>query len=249
MSIVLIAAGVLLWLAVVGGYLRFDREKLAEQVTRLSGGALVVVAIFLGLIGRELAAAATAIVGLTIMGAATDAVSNVGYSLGRRVRGVMALFGLGGIVGGRQSAVRSQFIEIVMNESRGIVGGRVLAGTFQGRVLARISATDLAVLRREISQDGNSVMLLDAYLDSRLPGWREDLKFDPRAGAGSAARPGEMTEQEAHEILGLEAGATLTEIRDAHRRLIKMMHPDVGGSAFLAAKINEAKDRLIRRHT
>lgn len=248
MSMILIAAAVLLWLAVVGGYLRFDREKLAEQVTRLSGGALVVVAIFLGLIGRELAAAATAIVGLTIMGAATDAVSNIGYSLGRRVRGTLALVGLGGVAGGQQSVVRSQFIEIVMNDSRGIVGGRVIAGTFAGRVLARMSITDLAILRREISRDGNSLAVLDAYLDSRQPGWREDLKFDPRAGAGGAARPGEMTEQEAHEILGLEAGATLAEIRDAHRRLIKMVHPDVGGSAFLAAKINEAKDRLIRRH-
>lgn len=249
MGMVLIGAAVVLWLAVVGGYLRFDREKLAEQVTRLSGGALVVVAIFLALIGRELAAAATAIVGLTIMGAATDAVSNIGYSLGRRVRDVMGLFGLAGIAGGRQSVVRSHFVEIVMSEARGIVGGRVLAGTFTGRVLTQMSTTDLAILRREISADGNSLMLLDAYLDGRQPGWREDLKFDPRAGAGGAARPGEMTEQEAHEILGLEAGATLAEVRDAHRRLIKMVHPDVGGSAFLAAKINEAKDRLIRRHS
>lgn len=248
MGIVIIAVGVLLWLAVVGGFLRFDRERLVEQVTRLSGGALVVVAIFLGLIGRELAAAATAIVGLTIMGAATDAVSNIGYSLGRRARGTLAFLGLGR-AGARQSVMRARFIEIVMDEAHGVSGGRVRAGTFAGRILARMSLTDLAILRREISGDADSQMLLDAYLDSREPGWREDLKFDPRTGAGGAARPGEMTEQEAHEILGLEAGATLAEIRDAHRRLIKMVHPDVGGSAFLAAKINEAKDRLIRRHS
>jgi hypothetical protein len=90
--------------------------------------------------------------------------------------------------------------------------------------------------------------LLDAYLDRRQPGWREDLKFDRDAGEGRAARAGNMTEKEAHEVLGLQPGAGQAEIREAHRRLIKAVHPDVGGSAFLAAKINEAKDRLIGKH-
>jgi hypothetical protein len=248
MNIIIIAAIVLVWLAFVGGYLRFDRERLVEQVTRLSGGALVVVAIFLALIGRELAAAATAIVGLTIMGAATDVVSNFGYSFGRRLRGILHLFGLGTLVGAKQSTMRTSFIEIVVDARTGITGGRVLSGTFAGRMLGQMSMVDLAILRREISGDRDSRLLLDAYLDRRQPGWREDLKFDRDAGQGGAARSGNMTEKEAHEVLGLQPGAGKAEIRDAHRRLIKAVHPDVGGSAFLAAKINEAKDRLIGKH-
>jgi hypothetical protein len=245
MNILIIAAIVLVWLAFVGGYLRFDREKLVEQVTRLSGGALVVVAVFLALIGRELAAAATAIVGLTIMGAATDVVSNVGYTFGRRVRGILGMFGVNTA---KQSTMRTGLIEIVVDARSGVTGGRVLSGTFAGRMLSQMSLVDLAILRREISGDRDSRQLLDAYLDRRQPGWREDLKFDRDAGQSSPARPGNMTEKEAHEVLGLQPGAGQAEVREAHRRLIKAVHPDVGGSAFLAAKINEAKDRLIGRH-
>jgi hypothetical protein len=248
MNILIIAVIVIVWLAFVGGYLRFDREQLVEQVTRLSGGALVVVAVFLALIGRELAAAATALVGLTIMGAATDVVSHIGYGFGRRAGAILRSFGLGALAGGRQSTVRSAFIELIADERTGIKGGRVLGGTFQGRLLGQMSVTDLAILRREISRDRDSLLLLDAYLDRREPRWREDLKFDRNAGQGGAARSSNMTEQEAHEVLGLKPGAGQAEVREAHRRLIKAVHPDVGGSAFLAAKINEAKDRLIGKH-
>jgi hypothetical protein len=248
MTMFIIAGLVLLYLAFVGGFLRFDREQLVEQVTRMAGGALMIVAIFLALIGRELAGAATALVGLTIMGAATDVVSNVGYNLGRRMRGVLRSVGLGALAGATRSTVRATLIEVIVDTRTGVVGGRVLGGTFQGRMLGQMSIVDLAILRREVSADRDSRLLLDAYLDRRQPGWREDLKFDRDAGEGRAARAGNMTEKEAHEVLGLQPGAGQAEIREAHRRLIKAVHPDVGGSAFLAAKINEAKDRLIGKH-
>ncbi len=249
MNIVIIAALVLVWLALVGGYLRFDRERVVEQVTRLSGGALVIVAVFLALIGRELAAAATAVIGLTIMGAATDVVSNFGYSFGRRLRGTLNMFGLGALGGAKKSIIRTRLIEVIVDGHAGVTGGRVLGGTFMGRMLGQMSMIDLAILRREISGDRESRLLLDAYLDRRQPRWREDLKFDRDAGQSGPARSGNMTEQEAHEVLGLKPGAGQAEVREAHRRLIKAVHPDVGGSAFLAAKINEAKDRLIGKHT
>ena len=108
---------------------------------------------------------------------------------------------------------------------------------------------DLLALRAEVEGDAESLALLDAYLDRRFPTWRETGEGDVGAGQGGAAGSGAMDQQQAYEILGLAPGASPTEIREAHRRLMKRAHPDNGGSTFLAAKVNEAKDVLLRDHS
>jgi hypothetical protein len=87
-----------------------------------------------------------------------------------------------------------------------------------------------------------------AYLDRLYPSGREDVDDNAAAGRRRPAGSGKMSEQEAYQILGLEPGAGADEIGRAHRGLIKKLHPDQGGTTYLAARVNEAKDVLLRRH-
>ena len=146
---------------------------------------------------------------------------------------------------GQTSRVRTTFIEMALDHDSGAMGGLVLAGRFQGRTLESLDIKTLVELLTEI--DDESRALLVPYLDRRDAGWREHAQGDAAAGR-SAASSGKMSEQEAYQILGLEAGASADAISRAHRTLMKKFHPDQGGSTYLAARINEAKEILLRRH-
>jgi hypothetical protein len=90
--------------------------------------------------------------------------------------------------------------------------------------------------------------LLASYFDRRQPRSGEN-SGDSAAGARHTPPPsGKMSEQEAYQILGLQPGASADDITRAHRDLIKKLHPDRGGPTYLAARVNEAKDVLLRRH-
>lgn len=54
-----------------------------------------------------------------------------------------------------------------------------------------------------------------------------------------------LSPREARDLLGLRAGASEADIREAHRRLIQRVHPDAGGSAALARRVNAARDLLV----
>jgi hypothetical protein len=129
-----------------------------------------------------------------------------------------------------------------------IADGKVKRGRFTGRALDSLGSHELGALYAELSGSARDRMLFEAYLDRRMPGWRENVKGDQAGRAGGSTRPGSMTKEQAYEILGLSAGATEPEIREAYRRLMKRVHPDQGGSTFLAAQINEAKERLLGGH-
>jgi len=59
------------------------------------------------------------------------------------------------------------------------------------------------------------------------------------------ANPGNMTAAQAREVLGVKADASKEEIIKAHKRMMQKVHPDRGGSDYLAAQLNQAKDTLL----
>jgi hypothetical protein len=155
-----------------------------------------------------------------------------------------------GTSGPQVSSIRTRFIGMRLDHATGTMDGEVLAGPFAGR---RLRDLDLSSLLRMLElyreSDGQSASLLETYLDrERGVDWRHR---DPGAGAGGPAAGGgggggPMGESEAWSILGLKPGSDAGAIRTAHRRLMQKLHPDRGGSDYLASKINEAKRVLLK---
>ena len=226
----LAALAVLLWMA--QKYLQADPRKLAA-VLKLSGGiVLLTFAAFLALRGQIAVAAPLAAAGLGLLGWLPFGPAGFGQRTSKTPRQV--------------SRVRSAFLEMELDHDTGAMRGRILAGPHEGVTLDALDAATLAGLLANIDEESRA--LLAAYLDRREPHWRENADGNAAAGQGAPARSGKMTPEEAYQILGVEPGASAAEIGRAHRTLMKKLHPDQGGSTYLAARVNEAKDVLLRRH-
>jgi hypothetical protein len=151
---------------------------------------------------------------------------------------------------GRISQIETRFLRVSLEHDTGVMSGTVLEGRFQGRRLDELNLGELLEVLIECQvADEQSAAVLEAYLDRTHPDWRERGEDTRGAEHGSDRRgsprgPG-MTVQEAYEILGLKPGATSEQIKEAHRRLMQKLHPDRGGSTYLAVKINQAKDLLL----
>ncbi len=147
---------------------------------------------------------------------------------------------------GQASEVETRFLRMTLDHDSGEMTGRVTEGRFAGRALDELELDDLIALWAECrAEDAQSAAVLEAYLDrTQGEAWREAAAeggAGPRAPAGAGA----MSQEEACNILGLEPGASRAAIREAHRRLMQKVHPDHGGSNYLAAKINQAKALLL----
>jgi hypothetical protein len=147
---------------------------------------------------------------------------------------------------GRVSTVATTFLTMRLDHDAGTMTGTVLAGRFAGARLEELGPADLLALLRECrAADDDSARLLEAYLDRRQPDWRDGFGTH---GAGNSSDAGPKSDiEEAYAVLGLAPGADAAAIKEAHRRLMKKVHPDHGGSDYLATKINRARDVLLNR--
>ena len=142
----------------------------------------------------------------------------------------------------KTSQVRTAYLEMELDTESGAIYGRVLKGAFAGRDITSMAPSELALLWQDCRfEDPQSAQIVETYLDRIHPSWREDV-----AHARPETDSGRMTTDEAYDILGLKPGASEQDVRQAHRNLMKKMHPDRGGSSYLAAKINQAKDLLLQ---
>lgn len=157
--------------------------------------------------------------------------------------------------GGQSSDVETRYLRLSLDHDSGDMAGEVLIGDYAGRRIEDMDASELIELLAEcMVDDEQSVQILEAYLDRTYPDWRDQVnakaeggeKHQHGRGWGAKASQDGMSQNEAYEVLGLSPGADEKEIKEAYHRLISNLHPDHGGSTYLAAKINQAKDTLLQ---
>ena len=148
----------------------------------------------------------------------------------------------------RSSEVETDYVRMRLDHDSGTMSGIVRRGAFEGRRLDELTRSELLALWRLCRvEDESGANLLEAYLDRLIPDWRIEAQRAHSAGGKAGPRPGDaMTRAEAYEVLGLSSGAGEAEIREAHRRLMLKLHPDHGGSTYLAAKLNRAREILLK---
>ena len=219
---------------------RAANPAILARGVKIGGGVVALaMAAFTGIRG-ELAVA----IPLGIFGAGLLGWSPFGTAGFRNIGG---MFGGGAAKSaGQTSQVRSPFLDMTLDHDSGALSGLIVAGPHAGQSLDAFELPQLASMMAGF--DAESVALLESYLDRRFPAWRQDAQFDGAGRHDRAASSGKLTDEEAYQILGLQPGAGRDEISHAHRSLMKKLHPDQGGSTYLAARVNEAKDTLLRTH-
>ncbi len=144
---------------------------------------------------------------------------------------------------GQKSRVATSLLAMELDHDSGTMDGDVLAGPCKGRRLSSLGQEEMITFHGLCRQaNDQSLPLYEAWLDRAQPEWRAAWGGGARSSATSS---GVMTREEAYAVLGLKSGATPYDIKTAHKRLMKDFHPDKGGSDYLAAKINAAKDVLL----
>lgn len=150
--------------------------------------------------------------------------------------------------GGQVSEVETGLLRMKLDHDTGTMSGQVRRGPYGGRRVEDLDQAELIALWRQcVAEDESGARLLETYLDRLRPDWRQSASGSAGGGShGATGAPNDvMTPEQAYAILDLELGASEEAIKEAHRRLMMKLHPDHGGSTFLAAQINRAKEFLL----
>lgn len=213
---------------------RANPRKLALGMRKAAGVALFAVAGFLALRGALPIAIPIAAFALTLVGGSGAGGFGGGFGSAQKSQG-------------QTSQVETERLEMELDHDSGYMDGKVLSGRFAGRALSSLSDREAIELYNDFAADRlKEASLMEAYLDWRVAGWREKAEEAAEASAGRArSRGARMSPDEARAVLEVGLDASEDDIRQAHRRLMMKMHPDHGGSTYLAARINEAKEVLL----
>lgn len=144
--------------------------------------------------------------------------------------------------------IRSAALELYIPPHKAQLEGFVLAGDHEGTALSALDKRQLLELYKVLSDDEESRALLEAYLDSHFSGWSDH--FDPTigdrfAGTHSAST---MTEQEAYQLLGLNASARAADIRKAYIGLLQGLRADNAAGQFIIDRLDMAQSILMSSH-
>ncbi len=239
--VILIALATVAWL-LIRWFIKTPPRQVVASAKR-AGLAVAVLALgFLAITGR--------LNWIFVVGAAALPFLKKGFVMLKYLPLVRGLFGGSATaenLGGQRnpfSTLETRFLRVSLDISTGNLDGEVLDGGFEGQFLSKMPLADLLRLLNECNADPRSAALLAAYLDRHHSGWRTQTN----SGGPHETSPEQgMSAAEARDILGLGNHPSDEEITQAHRRLIHKLHPDRGGSTYLAAKINQAKDCLLHK--
>lgn len=223
-------------LAIVVGGLWLIRKsaKMSPQAARtfaqkLGGGAIIGFSGLLALRGNMNVAVPVFLFGLGLLGKSAVFPNGFNWASAKS--------------SGQKSKVATALLSMELDHDSGAMSGEVLVGPSKGKLLSALTDPELRAFHTLCSGSRDqSAALLEAWLDRNKGEWRASWG---QGNASAASGAGPMNREEALAILGLKAGASEDDVRAAHRRLMKEFHPDKGGSDYLAAKINAAKDVLL----
>jgi DnaJ-domain-containing protein 1 len=210
-------------------YSRATPQQAKKMNKNMAGGAAIAFSAFLALRGAFTYAVPLFAIGLGLLGKANPFPN--GFNWGKKSEG-------------QKSRVATSILAMELDHDTQSMRGEVLAGPLKGKSLEHLNTNELESLYQFCGNaNDQSVSLLEAWLDRNRQEWRNTWSGERKAQSNGT---GSMTRDEAFSVLGLKPNATQQDIKDTHRRLMKEFHPDRGGSDYLAAKINQAKDILLQ---